>query len=55
MLAIWAGLAPLAYLAAHLQSQRLLTHRHPVSTATLAVPTDADSILEGRRLVIVGN
>ena len=43
----------LAYLAVYIQSERVMRHRYAVPAATLSVPTDADSIQEGRRLAIV--
>lgn len=47
------AVALLALAAAYFVSEHIIEHRWAVPTATVAVPTDAESIDEGRRLAIV--
>ena len=48
-----AGLAMIAYGVLYVLSERTLQRKYPVPAITLSIPTDPDSIKEGRRLATV--
>ena len=48
-----AALAVVAYVGAYLRSEQIMTHRYATQATAVAIPTDAASIAEGRRLAII--
>jgi mono/diheme cytochrome c family protein len=48
-----AGLAVIAYAVLYVLSEQALNRNYPVPAVTLSIPTDAESIQEGRRLATV--
>ena len=52
-LASVAGLAVIAYAVLYVLSEQALNRIYPVPAVTLSIPTDAESIQEGRRLATV--
>src|SRR6185369_11318779 len=48
-----AGLAVIAYAVLYVLSEQALNRTYPVPAVTLSIPTDAESIQEGRRLATV--
>jgi len=47
------GAGLIAYLAVYVQSNRVLDHAYPVPAVALTIPTDTESIAEGKRLATI--
>ena len=47
------ALAIIAYVAAYVRSESLLRHTYEIPAVSISIPTDPESILEGRRLATI--
>jgi mono/diheme cytochrome c family protein len=48
-----AGLGVVAYVVVYVLSERVLRHTYTIPTVAISIPTDPESIIEGRRLAII--